>query len=418
MFISFYIKYITMKNILSTSFLVFCFLPLYFLKIDLADYGSLNLIDCLILFYLSIFSIYLTDKLKRADFYSFVGRNKNVLLIIFFICCFLLLSFYVNSDKNNSLKSLGVLKSYYFLPILFAIMLVYLIKQRIVRLKKIFKAYLISSIVIVIISLFFILEKNLTYDYRLSSIFSSPNYLAIYISPAILLLLSMVKQKKVKQSKRFLLFLLISLYLIVILFTKCQGAIISVFLLSLFITLPDEKKIKFLLKNNKVKKLFLLFFIFANILIIFGLKPLTDYLDYDPYLNRSSLDSRLVIYEISRDIAFKNPVWGIGPANFQNVYLLNQSSYRPYPQWAVPHAHNNILVLLLESGIAGAALFLSLIYLWLAKMNKQAFKSKSYMLPACLIIFYFLIHGLIDATIWKNDYALMFWFFLIRGTME
>jgi len=164
-------------------------------------------------------------------------------------------------------------------------------------------------------------------------------------------------------------------------------------------------------KNEKNKKIFLSCFLLAGVVFLLQIK--TDKLN--SLLNftaRSSLSSRLMIWESAGKIIKDNPVWGVGPGNFQEKYLEYQKYFSPYLEWAVPHPHNLYLSFYLYSGILGLAAFLSLLVLWLKKVIWQ--KKEAITLIVLGIIIYFLLHGMVDTTYFKNDLAAIFWlaFFL------
>ncbi|OGI28843.1 MAG: hypothetical protein A2184_00580 [Candidatus Moranbacteria bacterium RIFOXYA1_FULL_44_7] len=156
---------------------------------------------------------------------------------------------------------------------------------------------------------------------------------------------------------------------------------------------------------------------------------------------RSSLASREMIWKSAGLMIEKNPVLGIGPGNFQEKYLEYQKYFPPYLEWAVPQPHNLYLAFWLESGLAGLAGFFWVVWLFFKdnkkiypltkisehhnalvhKTKKQTQESPSeknnfgegardfYGSIFLAIILYFLIHGLVDTTYWRNDMAVIFW---------
>ncbi|MDA3814907.1 MAG: O-antigen ligase family protein, partial [Patescibacteria group bacterium] len=131
--------------------------------------------------------------------------------------------------------------------------------------------------------------------------------------------------------------------------------------------------------------------------------------NYTPSIPPSSIDSRVAIYQSTEKIIKNNFFIGIGPLNFQEQYLSYQKYFNPYPQWAVPHAHNVFLHIFAEFGFFALIPFLGLIYL---KIFKNKTKKPREILVFSILI-YFIIHGLVDTTIWQNDTALLFWVFLL-----
>jgi putative inorganic carbon (HCO3(-)) transporter len=104
-----------------------------------------------------------------------------------------------------------------------------------------------------------------------------------------------------------------------------------------------------------------------------------------------------------------NPFFGIGPGNFQNKYLEYQKYFPPYLEWAVPQPHNLFLAFWLEAGVIGLIGFIWLLVLFFRDNKKAIENNRLYGTLYLAIILYFLFHGLIDTTYWRNDMAILFW---------
>jgi O-antigen ligase len=122
---------------------------------------------------------------------------------------------------------------------------------------------------------------------------------------------------------------------------------------------------------------------------------------------RSSIESRIMIWKTSVKILENNLFWGIGPGNFQQKYLEYQKYFLPYLEWAVPHPHNLYLTFWLSGGILSFIGFLTLIFFWFQKAIKN--ERNSLWAVSFTIMLYFLFHGLTDTTYFKNDLAVIFW---------
>jgi O-antigen ligase len=112
-----------------------------------------------------------------------------------------------------------------------------------------------------------------------------------------------------------------------------------------------------------------------------------------------------------------NFLFGIGPGNFQSKYLEYQKYFPPYLEWAVPEPHNLYLAFWLESGFAGFTGFVILTFLWL---KRTTFQTKNSLVTAVCagIMLYFLLHGILDTTYWKNDLSLIFWITFSLGLLS
>ena len=125
---------------------------------------------------------------------------------------------------------------------------------------------------------------------------------------------------------------------------------------------------------------------------------------------RSSFSSRIMIWKSSIKILKDNWVVGIGPGNFQETYLQYQKYSPPYLEWAVPYPHNIFLAFWIQAGIIGLVGFLLLISSWFWKVLKNKKPQDENLRCAVLgVMFYILLHGLVDTTYFKNDLAVIFW---------
>jgi O-antigen ligase len=110
-----------------------------------------------------------------------------------------------------------------------------------------------------------------------------------------------------------------------------------------------------------------------------------------------------------------NPLFGIGPGNFQEKYLEYQEYFPPYLEWAVPQPHNLYLAFWLESGLVGLTGFIWIIFLFF-KDNKNAIRENREIGILFLeIMIYILVHGMVDTTYWRNDLALVFWAVMVMN---
>jgi O-antigen ligase len=269
------------------------------------------------------------------------------------------------------------------------------------------------------LGLIFLILNKLTYDNRLTTIFNSPNYYAISLAPGIIICFWILFSKNfLKSTFSFInsklviysIFLILLSHLISFFFTKSLGGWLGIWGSLLTLYLITKEKVNFLNLVNKI--IYILIFSFFCFLFLSPL--LFKKLDYSPFMNRSSLDSRLVIYQVSTKLIQHNWFLGIGPSNYQTSYLSHQEYFLPYPQWAVPHPHNIYLNIWLEAGLLGL-LGLILLVIQINKINDTRINNIDSLFFVILI--YFLLHGLFDTVYWKNDLSILFFtmlFFNIR----
>ncbi|HBI17301.1 MAG TPA: hypothetical protein DDY52_04125 [Candidatus Moranbacteria bacterium] len=382
-------KFISTKNLI---YLTLFFTPAYMVRFSVFKI-PLNLLDILILLTITIWiyenNLQLLEKIKLS-----LKKSSPILPSIFLI----LLGLFVASFLNeNWLKELGIIKSWFILPILFGFITSNETKK-LSDFKKILNTLFYSSLFISLVGIFYLAFNQLTYDGRLEAFYLSPNFLAMIIAPGFLIGCWKFIANKERGS-----YILISLTLIAIIlfFTHSYATWLSVFA-SIFVILFFTQK-KYLLA------------LIIILLLLFSLEYNSDkFKNLSHYTESSSLKSRLVIWQVSQKIISDNWLWGIGPGNFQEEYLNYQKYFPPYPEWAVPQPHNLFLAFWLQTGLLGFIGFLYLILIWLTKTIKTLISSKDFyqkniLLILITIIFSTLVHGLIDTPYWKNDLALIFW---------
>jgi O-antigen ligase len=401
-------------NLKTFFYLPFLFSFTFLWHISIFKNASINFLDILLIIAI-ITSICLLIIKKWTDDSWNYWTKKHLLIFIFLILFTLssIIAWIVNLSAFNWTNSSGLIKSFIILPIIFSLFTSFFISKSYIKPFNLWKSFFISTGIVSILGIVAIITNNLTFDKRLSLFYDSPNHLAMMLSPAIIIGLWMLFYKKslnkkfLSKKESFCLIILILIFLIInLFFTKSLGAIIATLISIIFLYLLRRKS--FIL--TKASKFFILLLIFTSTIIALNTSYLTNKLDYIPALQPSSFDSRVTIYQSSEKIAKNNFPWGIGPGNFQFFYLNNQKYFAPYPQWAVPHAHNNTLHIYLEFGIIA---FLSFFILIIIKLFSNKQQKKPEVILALAILIYFLVHGIFDTTIWHNDTTLLFWFTLL-----
>ncbi len=374
-------------NLENLIYLTILALPSYLLRFNLGIF-HVNLLDGLLILCIFIWAIRRREKSECA---LFLKRRKE------FICCvaviFLGLVISVLVGKNYSV-GLGIIKSWYLLPIAFS--LVVRTEFKYGRIENVFLVYYISAFVVSLISLWYYFLGVLTFDFRLQGFFNSPNYLAMYLAPAIFIgydLFSKVRDEK----KLFVIGSGLSVfYALYLTYSYASWAAI---LIAIAIVLVAEKEMKI----GKA----LIIIIIVSVLCFFQIgKDKFSYLASGN--SRSSLASRIMIWHSAENMLESNWLWGIGAGNFQETYLIYQKDFPPYLEWAVPHPHNLYLAWWLYGGILGLAGFIMLICFWFRGLFELQ-KNPSLKLMGLGIMCYILLHGLVDTTYFKNDLAVVFW---------
>lgn len=379
-------------------------LPFYFVKFKFV-WLSLNLIEILILILLFLWLISKTAKHEILD----TKCNKKYLLPILLILIGITLSVIAN---RNYYVGLGILKGWFVFPIIFGIIFYDALKKDDSLLGKTLLALFFSGAAVSAAGAVYKISGFLTYDGRLRIFYDSPNQLAMFLAVPFLIgiikiekfgfekLQALASKKKAELWKvgaiiSGLLLILLNLYL-----TKSYGA-----WLALAIVLIVIFWLKYRTFRHRIGLLILIFLA----AIIIGQTKSQKLEGLANFGGRSSLDSRVMIWKSAGRMIKDNPLFGIGPGNFQNKYLEYQKYFPPYLEWAVPQPHNVFLAFWLEAGFIGLVGFVLLLAQFF-KDNKKAIENNRLYGILCLaIIIYFLIHGLIDTTYWRNDMAFLFW---------
>jgi O-antigen ligase len=372
-------KIVKLENLILFSIVA---LPLYLVKLDFFGVPA-NVLDIL---QLATVSWWIWEIKSRSKYlWKVFLEGRSLFMPAGLIFLGLIASILVN---GNYLDGAGVLKSWFVLPFLFSLAATDVFRGRIAHL---FKALYLSTAVTSFIALAYYVFGQVTYDGRLEAFFNSPNYLGMYLAPGIIIGTFFFKENK----KIFG----ISLAAIIIAFYLTQSyaawiAVAGALCLSAFFLSKERKKI--LCGALAI----VLIFVFYQL----GTKKWDNVVSLK---ERSSFSSRIMIWKAAEHIIKDNFVWGIGPENFQEKYLEYQKFYPPYLEWAVPHPHSVYLAFWVETGLVGLIGFLWLVISWFKKILQAENDGMKVVLFG--IMAYFLLHGLVDTTYFKNDLAAVFW---------
>jgi len=292
---------------------------------------------------------------------------------------------------------LGIIKSWFVVPIIFA----FIVVEK-MTVKKILSVLYDSAFLIAVISWGYVWLGKMTYDGRLEAIYNSPNYLAMYLAPAIIIGSSLFSERK----KYYTFSLAVIAGAFYLTFSYAAWLAVCVALLGMF----------FVKEGGWVKWKKIGMTILIILTVVFLQLGTSKFRDLIQAQERSSLSSRMMIWTSAGKIIIDNPFWGIGPGNFQNKYLEYQKYFPPYLEWAVPQPHNVWLAFWLQTGLIGLAGFLSLLFLWFKTLLGVENEGKKVELMVVgTIMLYILVHGLFDTTYFKNDLAVVFWLSIFAG---
>ena len=304
----------------------------------------------------------------------------------------------------------GIFKSYFLAPLIFAVILFNIIKNK-EQLAKIVWTLVLSGATAAVVGLIYRLAGQLTFDDRLAAFYSSPNQLAMFLAPGFILAVSLWFFTQKKQQK-WLLAISYLLYALCLYFTCSYAAWLAISGAVIFLVVFFWREG---LINNK--KLLIILCSLAAIFIVFLIlqrpsQKMADLLSFE----RSSIQSRLMVWSAAREILKDNWLLGIGPGMFQEQYLVYQNHFNvSYLEWAVPQPHNLWLAWWLQAGIIGLIGFIWLTVNFLRRLFYSLAIKQPLALALMAVIAYILLHGLADTTFWRNDLALVFWSIIALG---
>lgn len=312
-----------------------------------------------------------------------------------------IISTLISPDKR---LSLGILKGWFFDPLLFTIIFIDQIKTS----KHINNVVTSLGLMTFCVSSYGIYEyftspQNLIEKLRLDSIFTSANYVTMLIVPITILILGNVilnlKQLKLKSifSYFHIFIFLISLTAIYLTRSFSGWFGLGAGLLALGLFYPTKWK-------RKLMTILILIACFSTFLYTQKdnpkFKALTD------FKGRTAIHTRLQIWQVSLAIIKDNPILGIGLGNFHESYLAYLLLTVPNPlEYDVLKPHNLYLNLWLETGILGLIAFVWLIVIFYKQKGSKALQLYGSTAGMAAL----LAQGLFDTPYFKNDLSILFW---------
>ena len=419
------LSYLSWRRLDLGVYLVIFSLPLYLLRLKIF-FVPTTVLELMIY---AVFLVWLLKKLIISREDDLVrGRLPGSFYIPILL---LLLGCLISTLASSDIRmSLGILKGWFIDPILLFLVITNWIKTK-EQVKNILIISIASGIFIGLAGIFYWLFpsfEGVTYDMRLKEFYLSPNHLAMTLAPILLIaygffLNGLAKKYSIREKIFWVFsFLIISIPLYL---TYSYGAWLGIAAGIIFISFCFFQKLKNIQEGGipecrlhnvpKIIPIVIITCLFFTAVFSSQLKAEKFQKIFD---ERSSFNSRIMIWQASLTILKDHSILGIGPGNFQEYYLAYQIKFPPYLEWAVPQPHNLFLAFWLQCGLIGFIGFIWIIILFFKKGFKILNEGEN-MYPrlqvkfiACILIsqmIYILIHGLVDTPYWKNDLSVMFW---------
>jgi len=309
---------------------------------------------------------------------------------LFFALIFILAGLTSALIDPNVTAGLGLFKAYFIDGFLVYLMVVSLSDS---QKESFFDFLILSGIITSLGALILYFQDVRSPDGRIVdfSLLSS-NYLAMYLSP--LLILAITKIRKDLSPKTIFFTLASILFLVVIYLTRSRGVIISAVPALIYLVYMAVKQ-KTLLKRIVFLLLAVAFFVGGYLYF----RP--DWSDAGRKATSSNV--RYYIWLTSVEMIGENPLLGVGLSNYQKYFTDLTSDRVNYLEFIAPQAltaHNIFLQIYLTTGFLGLVSFVALVGLVLFKCRK-----KQYMAFLIAILAY----GLVDTPFFRNDLAILFW---------
>lgn len=379
------------KILFYLSSLLILLLPFYLLRFNVLGIPSTFL-------EISIYLVFLTFVA-----WFFINKKNITLKKLIFSLLLLFISIIDSClalDKNSSF---GQTKAFFFDGLLVVILIQILFENYKENFfNYIFKSYLFVS---VILAIWGILQKlglvglfghqkvdpmlaNQLSQGRILGPFESPNYLAMFILPAAIMLFVNYFENYIKFKKEWF-YIIFSILIIALFFTQSIASLLTLLITVVIYCYLKLPKLKYLVVTA------LLFFVLAlSALIVSGRIDKID-----------SAKSRIEIYKAGINIGSKHNFFGIGLGNFNSYYGEYIKSVPNRMNWEALHPHNLFLNFWVSMGLPGLFVFIIMVCLIFNKKNFQ--NKKIFIFPLIAILF----NGLLDTAFFKNDLAIIFWLF-------
>ena len=364
--------------------------------------------DCITI----IFSIFFFYNFKN---FKFILRNDKIILLIFLFYLYLVLNSFASTNVWYSFKSTLP----YIRFIAFLIVIVVTLEKNEKKFKKIFYSY-VSLILILLVDSCFqkimgynIFGQTIMHPYRISSFFGSELIMGGFLLKIFMLSVSLLVFINIK--KKFIFFILLSIFSLIIILLSGEKSSFGLFLIYLsiaFIFFPADTKLK-------IFSFFFLVILFF-LVIINNNSAKTRIIDqglknseYGKYIFSQVHDSH---YRTAYRMFLDSPILGQGANTFRkecsNIkFIENKFSCSTHP-------HNIYIQLLAEVGLIGFLflfnLFLFIIFFIIKNYYQIVFlKEKKielifFSIPMLVVIFPITTTGN-----FFNNYNSCFYFFIL-----
>ncbi|MCB9803088.1 O-antigen ligase family protein [Candidatus Nomurabacteria bacterium] len=405
-FLAFCFGALAYHNLLKALALLIFLLPSYLWRLSFFGLPS-SFLELLIL---ALFLIFLIKDQNWRKF-NFFQAKENLLSKKWQALLFLwLLASLFALFVNFNFSSLGLWRAYFLEPMMVFLVFIYAInKEKDLKLIYLsFSALLFSLFAIALFQALTAWNLPAAYDFpnprRLTTLFSYPNALALFVAPLAIFLLSLAKIVQ-NQKERIIYFISAIMGFLLLIFARSEGAILAL-VIALFIFI--FKKLR---KNLERAIIFAAsaFVLFFTPLKVYFYKIFGDLLWPNSEYFTSSLAVRGLQWQETFALLHDHWFFGAGINGYQKMMAIyHQITWLEiflYP-------HNIFLNFWVELGLFGLLIFIGLLF-FIFKTCWQLIKNQNILAwPLTLAWLTILIHGLVDVPYFKNDLSVLFFIFL------
>lgn len=411
--------FLCFKNFNFAIYFTFLILPTYRVQFDVLGF-PMNLLSVIIWILVLMFFIKNIKGIPNL----FKNFKKNLTTDSFFkgfrwpIVLILISSYVAIFFSNNSMKALGIFKSYFLESLFLFIVLAFSVKTK-QQFKNIVYSLGILSIFIFILGLYQKLTGDFVYNTtdaieagRITTFFGYPNANGLILLPIFFLtLLNLFEDKKVFLKIFNILVLVLSLF--VIFWAKSESAIIAI-ILGLLIFLS------FKLINHKKFFVFVVSCILAVSILFPFVVSVPNKID-EPGTKTYSISEKLLLKDLSgqirrqmyketTDFLRNNSVTGAGLIGYQDKI----SNYHKFDYIEIfLYPHSIFLNFWIALGIFGLLGFIWLLIEFFRVCIKSYFNSSKEQIFIITTMLAVIIQGIVEVPYFKNDLSVIWWIIIL-----
>ncbi len=376
-------------------------LPTYLLRFQVLGI-PFTLLEAQILI---LFGVFVINRIKVRQPISF--SNYKWLMLAFVIIG--TVAVYFSPERT---AALGLWKAFIIEPILFFLVLINSIKEK-VDWDRLINYIGASSLLLSILCVWqkltgqFIPDANWAAEAtrRVTGWYGYPNGVGLFLAPIVILFLGILIHDygcyrswlpilRIEIKKIFYIGVIV-FGSVAIYFAQSEGAMVAVAIGGLLM----------LLVMKQTRKIGLVLLILG--MLSLSLSPVRNNIIEKATFSDFSGNLRLILWQETTQMLSDNFAWGGGLANFKNAiepYHHTVKSVEVYP-----HPHNVLLVFWTELGILGLIVMTLLVIQFYLNYFRVNEKNKPLYVVLLIVLLTMLVHGIVDAPYFKNDLSVWWW---------